>query len=242
MGCDLDIVFGSMSQTMSTALDNTEPLLFSAQTLPHLPLQLQTDRLIIKRRFHEDALGSDRPLLCFQADKVTYRRLGLLLLSIVFAAAPDCVHLELTHPGSDMKHLLIDYPYRSYDPDESFVTRQYGFHYCPTVPSSQASLDDPEDRPVFHLTTPGGGTLSDESWKNWDTLRGFGLEGESVRFAELLLNLSLSANPVTDYAVEGQGGAHGHGIQSADAHICLPGSSAWEDGSEGGLALPASEI
>ncbi len=240
MGCDLAILFGSMSQMMPTAPDETDPRLFSAQILPPPPLQLQTDQLIIKRRFHEDSLGSHTPVLCFQADKVTYRRLGLLLLSITFAAAPDCVQLDLTHPVSDIKHLLIDYPYRSYDPDESFVTRQYGFQYSPTVPSSQAqpqaSLGDPEDRPVFHLTAPGGDTLLDESWKGWDTVRGFGLEGASVRFAELLLNMSLSANRVTDYPVKGQGGAHGHGIQSADAHLCLPGSSAWEDRLEGGLA------
>jgi hypothetical protein len=53
MPCDLDLLFGQVSQTMPTSTDGNHTVLFSAQTLPAPALQLKSDRLIIKKCFHD---------------------------------------------------------------------------------------------------------------------------------------------------------------------------------------------
>jgi hypothetical protein len=171
--------------------------------------------------------------LWFHAQPATYRQLGLLLLAVVFAAAPDRIQLELTHRASDIKHLLIDYPYRGRDPDEGFVTRQYGFSYLPALPAPYRWIDlaqgDPDEFPRFQLTNQAACTVTDAEWQARDTLLGFGFEAASVRLAELFLNIGLPHNPVNEYILEGEGGQRGVGIHSAEVRFFLPSSAGWAD-------------
>jgi hypothetical protein len=173
------------------------------------------------------------PAIWFQAPKLVYRQLGLLLLAVVFESAPNRIHLELMHPASDITHLLIDYPYRGYDPEEGYVTRQYGFPYSPAIPEKHPWIHtphrDPEDLPVFRLTNQEESIITDDQMQGCDTIVGFGLEEGSVRLAELLLNMSLPLNAVNEYVLEREGRYRGVGPHSAEARFFLPGSVGWED-------------
>jgi hypothetical protein len=233
MPCDLDTLFGQVSQTMPTSTDGNLTILFSAQTLPVPELQLTSDRLIIKTCFHDDGPSFRVPAIWFQAPKLVYRQLGLLLLAVVFESAPNRIHLELMHPASDITHLLIDYPYRGYDPEEGYVTRQYGFPYSPAIPEKHPWIHtphrDPEDLPVFRLTNQEESIITDDQMQGCDTIVGFGLEEGSVRLAELLLNMSLPLNAVNEYVLEREGRYRGVGPHSAEARFFLPGSVGWED-------------
>jgi hypothetical protein len=233
MPCDLDILFGQVSQTMPTSTDGNHTVLFSAQTLPVPELQLKSDRLIIKKYFHDYRPSFRVTAIWFQAHKLVYRQLGLLILSVVFEAAPNRIDLELTHPASDIKHLLIDYPYRGYDPEEGYVTRHYGFQYSPALTEKHPWIHtppvDPDDLPVFRLTNQEESIITDDQVQGRDTVVGFGLEEGSVRLAELLLNMSLPHNSVNEYVLEREGGYRGVGTHSAEVRFFLPGSVGWED-------------
>lgn len=233
MPCDLDTRFGQVSRTMPTSTDGSHTALLSAQTLPAPELQLKSDRLIIKKRFHDHGPSSRVKALWFQAPRLVYRQLGLLILSVVFESAPDRIHLELTHPVSDIKHLMIDYPYRGNDPEEGYVTRQYGFQYSPAItekpPWIHTPHGDPDDLPVFRLTDQEDSIIADDQVQACDTVVGFGLEEASVRLAELLLNMSLPHNAVNEYVLEREGSCRGVGPHSAEVRFCLPGSVGWED-------------
>jgi hypothetical protein len=231
MHCDLATHFGPLSQTLPTRTDEPRPILLDANTLPAPRLHLTSDQIMIDKRFHEYWPSFRVDALWFHADSATYRQLGLLLLAVVFAAAPNRIHLELTHPASDIKHLLIDYPYRGHDPDEGFVTRQYGFTYVPALPAAYPWIDlpqgDPDEFPRFLLTNRDAGAITDAAWQARDTVLGFGLEAASTRLAELFLNIGLPHNPVHEYVLLGEGGQRGVGLHSAEARFFVPGR--WGD-------------
>jgi hypothetical protein len=229
MHCDLATHFGPLSQRLPTRTDEPQPILLAGPTLPAPNLHLTSDQLIIHKRFHQYWPSYRVDALSFHAEPATYRQLGLLLLAVVFAAAPDRIQLELTHPASDIKHLLIDYPYRGRDPDEGFVARQYGFPYVPALPAAypwtHLPQGDPDEFPRFLLTNRAVTTVTDADWQARDTLLGFGFEAASVRLAELFLNIGLPHNPVNEYILEGEGGQRGVGIHSAEVRFLLPGSA-----------------
>jgi hypothetical protein len=232
MTCDLEALFGQRSRTLPTRTDGHDTVVFSSETLPLAKYRLRTDRIIIKKGFREYWPSDRVDALWFQADKLAFRQLGLLIFATVFQQAPNQVHLELTHPSCDVKHLLIDYPYRDNNPDVGFVTRLYGAEYAPRLmeryPWVQAPPVDPASLPVFRLTNQAQSTIADEQWQARDTVVGFGLEEASVRLAELFLNMGLPQNSVTEYRLEGEGGHRGIGIHSAEVRFCLPGSAGWE--------------
>lgn len=233
MPCDLDTIYGQLSRTLPTRSDGSQTILLSAQTLPVPPLQLTSDRLVITTRVHTHSPSYRADALWFQARPLAYRQLGLLLLSVVFAPAPDRIQLDLTHPASEIKHLLIDYPYRDSNPDVGYVPRLYGFQYTPAVvethPWAFTSQLDPDDLPVFSLTSQEARAVTERPRRAGDTVAGFGFESATVRLAELMLNIGLLDNPVTEYVLEGEGEHRGVGDRSADVRFLLPGSTAWEN-------------
>jgi hypothetical protein len=233
MTCDLETLFGQLSQTIPTSPEESRTVLLSAQTLPVPRSHLASDRLLIKKCFHEYGPSRRVNALWFQAHHLVYRQLGLLLLSVVFAPEAKRIHLELTYPASDIKHLLIDYPYRDDNPDVGFVTRLYGFQYTPAVTGKHPWIGtphvDPSDLPVFYLTNQESYTVTEEQEHARNTVVGFGFEAATTRLAELFLNMSLPHNPVNEYVLEGEGEYRGVGIHSAEVRFFLPGSLGWDD-------------
>lgn len=203
MTCDLEQLFGPVVQALPAPPAGPAAFVFSPDNLPGLPPRLQSDRLILKR---------GEANVSFQARPATYRHLGALLMALQYQPEPDGVQLDLTHPASEIKHLLIDYPFRDANPDVGFVRRRYPIPYTPALPGLypwvSAPPVDPDDLPVFRLGSAP------------DTVSGFGFEAGCRRLAELLLNLGLSDNPVRAYHLAGAAGV--------DAHLYLPGSDGWE--------------
>jgi hypothetical protein len=166
------------------------------------------------------------------AHKPTYRLLGLLIMAVVFHGEPDEVQIELTHPASTIKLLIVESPYRApYGMVPGYNTRPYVFNYWPSTTTRfpWPPPVDPSKLPCFYLTNREnniGPTEQDRA--NRDTVRGFGTDEGSVRLAELLLNASQPDNPVDEYDLEGDGGWRGVGYLSAEARFWLPGSAGWD--------------
>ncbi|MGB8646561.1 MAG: hypothetical protein WCF84_15080, partial [Anaerolineae bacterium] len=111
MDCELEHYFGSLADQVPTVADGYDNFVFSTQTLLIPPSQLITDRMII----HKFKQGKDSvsrvDALWFQAHKRTYRELALLILSVVFQPELSRVQVELIHPASDIKHLIVEFEY-----------------------------------------------------------------------------------------------------------------------------------
>jgi hypothetical protein len=169
--------------------------------------------------------------LQFQAIWETYRHLGLLILAVVFHKQPAQARLNLSHPASDIKQLVVEY---EYPPDyyPAYQTRPYRFRYAPDETDRHPWYLTPggvrvEDLPSFGLTTAG--MIYDEaSMALRDLVWVWGSDRALVNLAELLLNAGRPNNPVLGYNLEGEGGFRGVGIHSAEVTFWLPGSLGWD--------------
>jgi hypothetical protein len=217
MQCDLERLFGDIAARLPTQPE--AELRLTATTLPRPLAHLTTDRLYITRGLHEydpGAFHADEAH--FHAHKPTYQQLGLLILAVVFHLDLDEVVVELTHPASAIKRLVVESPFRApNDIRPGYNMRPYVFSYSSSTPSRfpWPSDGDPTTMPSFYF-------IDDE------TLRGFGTDTGSVRLAELLLNAGQPDNPEDEYALEGDGGFRGVGYLSAEARFWLPRSAAWD--------------
>jgi len=159
--------------------------------------------------------------------------LSLLILAVVFHETPVAAHLTLTHPHSDIKHLIVECAYLPED-HGGYLTRPYAFAYTPEETDQHPWGNRPwsgrlSDLPVFVLTNQEDLIMTPQDWERRDTLRGCGSDAASALFAELLLNAGRPENPVTEYQLEGEGGFRGVGEHSAEMRIFLPGSLGWTD-------------
>lgn len=170
--------------------------------------------------------------LWFYACEQTYRQLGLLILAVVFQPDVPGVDLELTHPASDIRHLCITYEHPNLnDVPPGYTTRPYALNYYPDEAASHPWASRglaPSELPCFWLTNEQEFMPTEEDWARRDTVKGFGTDTGSVRFAALLLNLGCPQNAAREYALEGDAGVRGVGTMSAEARFILPGSVAWD--------------
>jgi hypothetical protein len=232
MQADLAQFFGAAAEQIPTSRD--EKAIFSTATLPRPPSLVVTDQLHIEKGLHDYHPGEFRAdVLYFCAPRATYRQLGLLIMAVVLQAAPVEVCVELRHPASAIKQLIIESPYHGPDDIHSgYNTRPYLFLYSPHPttrfsPWPEPQLD-PAELPCFYLTNRADCVASEQDRENRDTVRGFGRDTGSMLFAELLLNASQPDNPLNEYDLEGDGGYRGVGYLSTEVKLWLPGSPGWD--------------
>ena len=227
MNCDLERLFGTLARAIPTSLN--ESFVFSSETLPAPPAHMVTERLYIQKgghayesRFYADALW-------FFAHKRTYRELALLILAIVFHPEPIKVQLELTHPASEIKLLVIQVDQDTFA-SSGYTTRPHRFEYSPDKTDRHPWVGlpfDPIDLPCFWLTNKEDNIGRQEEWDNRDTIIGFGNDRASVMLAQFLLDASRPQNKLNEYEFEGDAGWRNLGRWSAEARLWLPGSAAW---------------
>lgn len=230
MNCDLEHLFADLGAKLPASPD--EDLALTSASLPRPPAHLATDLLYIEKSLHDYNGWFRADVVLFHAHKVTYRHLGLLILAVVFHTLPEPVEIELTHPASVIKRLIVESPYKGpADISSGYNTRPYVFDYWPedTTRYPWPYPLTPPELPCFYLENYDHvpGLTIDEEWAARDAVRGFGTDVGSVRLAELLLNASQPNNPVDEYTLEGDGGNRKVGYLSAEARLWLPGSFGW---------------
>lgn len=233
MVCDLERVFGGLTDVVPTSSAGDETFVFSARTLPVPPVEMETDRLIVAKTTHNYHPVWRVDALWMQAHRRTYRQLGLLILAVVFHERPAQVRVALTHPTADVKTLIIEFEYL-HEAHGGYIVRPYAFAYTPADTERLPWYDRPwswrpPDLPVFTLTNTEDLIIRPEDWERRDTVRGCGSDAASVLFAELLLNAGRPDNPMVEYQLEGEGGFRGVGEHSAEVQLFLPGSLGWGD-------------
>jgi hypothetical protein len=225
MKCDLKTVYGGLALRVPTT--NGDNFVFSAQTLPIPPAYMQTERLLVRRTYHDYNGWYRADSLWFQAHRSTYRNLALLILAVIFHAEPARVQLELTHPASDIKHIIIEYEHKGWRedyPNYVVALRPYEFNYYPAEAAKHpwyGTHSQPRDLPCFYLTNMGNILYTDEDWHRRDTVIGFGNDQGSIRLAEMLLNASRPQNGISTFELEGEGGFRGVGELSAEVKFYL---------------------
>jgi hypothetical protein len=232
MTCDLERVFGELSRVIPASIaDRDHNFLFTAETLPQPPAHMETDRLYIAKGIHDYDSCFRADALWWFATKDTYTHLALLILAVLFHPEPDKVDVRLTHPASEIKHLIVEYEYPPLDLLPSgYIARPFALNYYPdeTERFPFGDHQDVSDLPCFYLTATEFRGHPDEEWLRRETVTGFGTDHAAARFAELLLNATRLDNPLVEYNLEGDGGWRGVGQLSAEVRLWFPGSDAWD--------------
>lgn len=235
MKCDLERIFGELAAQLPTSFSGNDCNTFTSRDLPVPLVRLLSDRLYIHKRAHQyhEYYSYQVDSLYFFAHKETYQHLGLLMLAVLFHPQPSEVVIELIHPASDIKNLILVYEHGDLEHlPGGYHTRPYGFVYFPTE-TSKHPFDEgipPRDLPRFGLTKMDGFVDTEEDFRNRDTVKICGKDVGQALFAELLLNAGQPENPVDEYELEGEGGFRGVGVWSAEVRLFLPGHElAWDD-------------
>ena len=230
--CDLENIFGDLAARLPVSSDGNESFTFTSESLPVSPSQMETQNLYIKKGSHIYHPSFKIDSIGFNARKETYRYLGLLILAAVFHPQPSEILVKLNHAESDILNLIIEYKHFDLvNTYPGYHTKPLYFEYYPAL-SWKHPFDkciDPRHLPCFSLTNMENFHNSDDDWKNRDTVRILGSGTGMVRFAKLLLNAALPQNEQDEYALEGEIGFRGVGINSAEATLLLPGHIFWVD-------------
>jgi len=231
MARDLETTFGLLAERVPTGPVGDIDFVLSAGDLPAPPASLDTDRLIVHRRWHGYNADYRADSLWFQASRETYRQLGLLILSVLFHEQPAQVRLAVCHNRSDIRQLIVEYEYPEED-YPGYQSRPHRYCYYPGETARHPWYWTPggvhaEDLPRFLLTAQDE-DAGDETWAARDQVIVCGSDRALVRLAELLLNADRPDNPVVEYQLEGEGGFRGVGIHSAEVQFFLPESLGWD--------------
>jgi hypothetical protein len=228
--CDLDDLFVDLALRVQEADDSS--FSFSEKTVPRLPTSMGTDRLVIEKMYHQYDSFYRRDAIHFHATKATYRNLGLLVASVLFAPNEREVTLSLAHPASAIRRIVV----RASDQLEAdapgFHTRALVLNYRPSSVAKHpwhGAVTDPRELPAFLLTNAEECLTQESEWEERDTLIGFGTNVGSARFIELLLNASRSSSLVEEVELEGEEGFRGVAPFSCEVRLWLPGSFGWKE-------------
>ena len=204
---------------------------FTAKSFSELPTALKTDQIVLRKgHVNHDSFRAER--LQFFASKSTYRELGLLILSVVFHPNGARVHVTLTHPSSNIRNLIVEYP-GSTPRISGHQTIPEKFEFYPQQIATHPWTGENPDVlgfPRFTLTNLKRFVVTEEQWASRDTVIGFGNDDASIRLASLLLNFGSPESDTNEVVLEGEGGLRGVGVHSAEAAFYSPGSLAWPDG------------
>ena len=199
---------------------------------------IATDRLVIRKGFFTYGPSFRVDRLHFFAEKITYRRLGLLMLACVFSSKVSKVRLVLSHPRSEIRSLYIESEKAAHRSDFGyFEAPHHLLHDCgPTknsyYPLARTALQD-RDLPEFLLTNEKEICETEEDWRRRDTIKGFGTHWGAVTLARLLIDMSIPETEQNEFILEAYPGHKSVTPWSTEACFWLPGSRQWSDGGLG---------
>jgi len=223
--CDLEALYGTAASTLPYGEDaEPDEIALSGQTLPAPPAAMETDQLCATWGYH---FYGDSPVeaVSFEVDKATARHLGLLIFARVFHRKAPRVVVELTHPRSTLRRLIIGL--EDSEPGPGLEVWPHAFHYSPWTPDRHPWLSEDiqaSSFPFLTLTNEAEMLCGTADLPTRDTLAGFGPDDGACRLAELFLNAGGPDHDENEFALEGECGFRGMGPGSPELKIWLPGS------------------
>ena len=207
---------------------------FSADNLPVPPTRVSTPDLRILRGSHAyPSWRVDELHLYARPDH--YQALGLCILATLVMPQPEDVTVELTHPGTEVRKLVIR-PFLTSMPRDvtqvggwptGYIARPHAFVYQPErlayAPLSSSFGRCLVPHPVVHLVSDGSNVNDCDDQR--DTLIGFGTDEAAAYLAGLLLNVGQPWQPHKEYSLESVAGYGGVGPGSAELRLWIESGS-----------------
>ena len=225
---DLSKLFGELAAKVPVEPDGTFD--FSSELLPVSPEHMAIDKLVIQKSRYRYGGYYQVDLLWFHADPEIYRLLALLILSKMFHAEPKLIQLDLAHPASDIKHLMLEYSYETFEAGGLYV-QPFRMSYTAGPLDFKMGWGLPElDRIRFRLTNLQDEVHTEGEYQARDAVWLDGNERSYAWLAWYLLDIGRPEEKQGMYRLEGSGQEGGDvGGWSAEARLILPGHIYWRE-------------
>jgi hypothetical protein len=230
----LEDIFGELARQVPTAPGETFE--FTADVLPVPPVNLSTNRMFIQKVQYRYSGYYQVDSLWFHAYHDVSRQLGLLTLSAMFHSHPYTpIRLDLTHPASDIHHLMFEYRYTEFEWRLFYKARPYAVRYeakkyehAGATPIGYGFPLAMEDRIRFRFTNLEDRVSTDDEYQNRDTIWLGGSDRAYALLASILLDIGRPEEQVGMYPLDASGEEGAFlGLWSAETRFILPGSSYW---------------
>ncbi|HKQ71399.1 MAG TPA: hypothetical protein VJT73_18775 [Polyangiaceae bacterium] len=225
---ELEQFFADLARAVPDGPADEVEFLFERGNLPVLPLEFSSQRVHF-RKIGRDYNGWYRvDHLALFVDERSCRALGLFLLACAFHDPEQC-EIHVGSDWSEIRKIVYRARWPVDDPPVGLVQRPATFRYFPAVTEKHPWLheSDVSNLPLLALSNESETVLTDEEWRQRDTVFIESTTVGTVRLAELLLNASCSWNKVREYELEGDAGFRGVAPMSAELRLLLPGSDHW---------------
>lgn len=162
----------------------------------------------------------------FSADNKTYRSFALLLLSCQVSSLKHPVSIEICHPKSDIKKIIIEAPQEQLWGIDWEIK---GFHYEPIKIKQRHPLLETERRPESARDLPNfllfheAGYEVGPSEMRQKILCGFGSKTAAITLAKTLLDFGLKTSSLNEVCMESPSMYASVRASSAEAVFWLPG-------------------
>ncbi len=233
---DLAKAFGSFVGKVPT--DSEQKFIFSEGTLPLAPSRLKTSQIVIKKAYHYYGDSYRAHTLQVYMSKETCRQLGALMLTVLFHPNPPEVWLDLVHPESEIKSLVLEHPHapaKKLHP--GYHSRPFALVHFPAEPAHMfkclcevSDLDKVELRLTNSEEALG---TSDEEWNARNVVKGVGNDRATAFLGEFLLNAGRPESLAQEHALDGF--SEIVAPRSAELRLWLPGALGWCHGFCDGL-------
>ncbi|HEY3254572.1 MAG TPA: hypothetical protein VGJ91_11510 [Polyangiaceae bacterium] len=201
--------------------------LFKHDNLPIPPPLLTSDRVHFRKilRAYNGWYRVDH-LALYVAEQAC-RDLGLFLLACAFHDPEQSV-LELSNAWGEIRRVVYRAQWPEDDPPFGLVQRPTTFRYSPTITKKHPWNErDLSSLPLLALSNESECVVTEEEFRQRDTVFVESTTAGTVRLAELLLNAGCPWNKVREYELEGDAGFRGVAPLSAELRVLLPGSDHW---------------
>jgi hypothetical protein len=230
----LEEIFGELAKQVPITPGETFD--FTADVLPAPPMHLATNRMFVQKIQYRYSGYYQVDSLWFHAHHDAFRQLGLLTLAAMFHSHPYTpIRLDLTHPGSDIHHLMFEYSYTEFEWRLFYKARPYAvryeakpFEHAGATPIGHGYPLTMEDRISFRLTNMEDRVSTDAEYESRDTIWLHGSDRAYALLASILLDIGRPEEQVGMYALDSSGEEGAFlGLWSAETRFILPSSGYW---------------
>lgn len=229
--CDLNRIFGGVAALLPDGPPGDTDIVLQADGFPVPPIELITDRLLIRKVVHDYNGWYRADSLWLYLSPAKCRELGIFLIACIFHGPAENVTLTISHPESAIRRIIFSAGELNLaNLPAGLSMKPCALRYWPTETETHPWLDERNkyNLPVLALSNAEDCVGSrEEDWSARDTIWISATSPGTFLLAELLLNAGCSWNTVRDYALEGDAGYRGVGPMSAELRIFLPGSDGW---------------
>ncbi|AKF06673.1 hypothetical protein [Sandaracinus amylolyticus] len=221
-----------LEATAHVVAEPERKVVFTRDAIPPPPSRVALGRLVILRGHHayHGYTQSQCDALHLLAERETCRALGLLLLARLFHPSGTPARIELTHPASEVRALLLDYDLAlSGRGVLGYRTRIESWSWWPCASERYPVSDQrvwPEMLPALSLTNEAD-CIGDD-WSRRDVVRCAGTDTGNVLLARVLLDACVAGGS-PEIHLESALGFGGVAPGSAELSIWLPGSVRWRE-------------